>query len=161
MPRRQLANANSIGLVSTYGTLPLGGIVFAIVAGIVTAGHVPWAGEHPEALALWLDAGTFGFSAFMVSRIAIPAPAGRVRGRFEMSKVWRDVVEGVRFLREDSIASAMTGGIVAAFAAVGAVLALGRIFVGTLNASNAATSWGIIIVRGETRMNEKGLGKHC
>ena len=145
VPRRQLANANSIGLVSTYGTLPLGGIVFAIVAGIVTAGHVPWAGEHPEALALWLDAGTFGFSAFMVSRIAIPAPAGRVRGRFEMSKVWRDVVEGVRFLREDSIASAMTGGIVAAFAAVGAVLALGRIFVGTLNASNAATSWGIII----------------
>ena len=32
VPRRQLANANSIGLVSTYATLPLGGAVFAVLA---------------------------------------------------------------------------------------------------------------------------------
>ena len=60
-----------------------------------------------------------------------------------MSRVWRDIVDGLRFLREDSIASAMTGGIVAAFAAVGAVLAVGRIFVITLDASPA--SWGIVV----------------
>src|SRR5205807_4094458 len=28
VPRRQLANANTVGLASTYGTLPLGGIIF-------------------------------------------------------------------------------------------------------------------------------------
>jgi dTMP kinase len=145
VPRRQLANANSLGLVSTYGTLPLGGIVFAVVAEVVTHWRIPYAWEHPEAMALWLDAGTFAFSALMVSRIAIPPPAGRGHGRLDMSRVWRDIVEGVRFLREDSIASAMTGGIVAAFAAVGAVLALGRIFVGTLDAKNAASSWGIVV----------------
>ena len=36
VPRRQLANANSIALVSTYGTLPLGGIVFTVLVGLNT-----------------------------------------------------------------------------------------------------------------------------
>ena len=143
VPRRQLANANSIALVSTYATLPLGGIVFAIIESIATGMHIPYIAGNPEALALWLDAGTFAFSAVMVSRIAIPSPGRQVLGRFDMSRVWRDIVEGLRFLREDSIASAMTGGIVAAFAATGAVLALGRIFVGTLAAGPA--SWGIVV----------------
>jgi dTMP kinase len=145
VPRRQLANANSLGLVSTYGTLPLGGAVFAVLTwfsdGIGT--WVPFLGDRPETLALLLDAGTFAFSAFMVSRIAIPAPVHGLTGRFDLSKVWRDIVDGVKFLREDSIASAMTGGIVVAFAAVGAVLALGPIFVGTLDAKAAA--WGVVV----------------
>ena len=34
VPRRQLANANSIALASTYGTLPLGGIVFTVLVGV-------------------------------------------------------------------------------------------------------------------------------
>ena len=37
VPRRQLANANSIALVSTYGTLPLGGIVFTVLVGLNTS----------------------------------------------------------------------------------------------------------------------------
>ena len=36
VPRRQLANANSIALASTYGTLPLGGIVFTVLVGLNT-----------------------------------------------------------------------------------------------------------------------------
>jgi dTMP kinase len=132
VPRRQLANANSIGLISTYGTLPLGGIVFAIVT------HLPFIGQHPEPVALWLDGATFAFSAVMLSRISMPQPSSRYMGRLDMSRVWRDIVAGVRFLREDSISSAMTGGIVAAFAATGAVLALGRILVG-------AAGWGVVV----------------
>ena len=131
VPRRQLANANSLGLVSTYATLPLGGAVFAVLTWISPSvgQRVPFLGDRPETLALLLDACTFAFSAFMVSRIAFPAPVHGLTGRFDLSKVWRDIVDGVNFLREDSIASAMTGGIVVAFAAVGAVLALGPIFV--------------------------------
>ena len=40
-------------------------------------------------------------------------------------------MDGVRFLRENSLASSMTLGIVAAFSAVGAVLALGTVFART------------------------------
>lgn len=141
VPRRQLANANSIGLVSTYGTLPLGGAIFAVLAPLSTLLGFP----QPQTLPLLLDAGTFAFSAFMVSRVPIRTPGARSIERFDLSRVWRDIRDGVRFLREDSIASAMTGGIVIAFAAVGAVLALGPIFVSsTLGAK--VSDWGIVVV---------------
>ncbi|HET6714843.1 MAG TPA: dTMP kinase [Actinomycetota bacterium] len=146
VPRRQLGNANAIGLVSTYATLPLGAAVFSLLAAFSSwvGARVPWLGARPESLALLLDAGTFAFSAFMVSRIAFPPSASRsLHGRLDLGRVWRDVVDGLRFLREDSIASAMTAGIVVAFAAVGAVLAVGPIFVSTLDADAAA--WGIIV----------------
>ena len=148
VPRRQLANANSIGLVSTYGTLPLGGAIFAFLAGFSSwiAARAPYFGSHKESLALLLDAGTFAFSAVMVSRVPIRTPAGRSGGKFDLSRVWRDVRDGVRFLREDSIASAMTGGIVIAFAAVGAVLALGPIFVNTTLSDGGSAGWGIVVV---------------
>jgi dTMP kinase len=81
----------------------------------------------------------------MVSGIAIPDPIGRTRGRFDLSRMWRDIVDGLRFLREDSIASAMTAGIVIAFASVGAVLAVGPIFVqSTIGAD--PSGWGIVVV---------------
>jgi dTMP kinase len=147
VPRRQLANANAIGLVSTYATLPLGGAIFAILAGVsvtVLAPRLPYFGENPESLALWLDAGTFAFSAFMVSRIPIRTPAAKTMERFDLTRVWRDTVEGIRFLREDSMASAMTAGILVAFAAVGAVLAIGPVFVqSTLDANEAG--WGVMV----------------
>ena len=145
VPRRQLANANAIGLVSAYGTLPIGGGVFAALAAFSTglAVRVPWLGERPQALALMLDGGTFLFSAFMVSRISFPPRTGGLTGRFDLTRIWRDVMDGLKFLREDSVASAMTAGIVVAFAAVGAVLALGPIFVRSLDAGDAA--WGVIV----------------
>jgi dTMP kinase len=145
VPRRQLANANAIGLVSTYGTLPLAGGIFALLAAFSTglAARVPWLGGRPQSLALLLDGGTFLFSAFMVSRITFPPKTGGLRGRFDLTRIWRDVVDGLKFLREDSIASAMTAGIVVAFGAVGAVLALGPIFVRSLDAGDAA--WGVIV----------------
>ena len=146
VPRRQLANANAISLVSTYATLPLGGGVFAVLAAFSDwiSARVPWVVGRPESFALLLDASSFAFSALMVSRIAFPPRAAGAEGsRLDLTRVWRDIVDGVRFLREDSIASAMTAGIVVAFAAVGAVLAMGPIFVTTLDAGTAA--WGVIV----------------
>jgi dTMP kinase len=142
VPRRQLANANSLGLVSTYGTLPLGGAIFALLAG--TSSLVPYFNVRPEYLGLWLDAATFGFSALMISGISIPAPPMQNRGKLVMARVWRDIVEGVRFLRASPLASSMTVGIVAAFSAVGAVLAIGPFFAQkTLSAQ--ATGWGVLV----------------
>jgi dTMP kinase len=147
VPRRQLSNANSIGLVSTYATLPLGAAIFAVLAqfSIGLSARVPYLGTWPETLPLLLDAFTFAFSAIMVTGIAMPDQAGRSFGRFDLSRMWRDIVDGLRFLREDSIASAMTAGIVIAFASVGAVLAVGPIFVqGTIGA--LSSGWGVVVV---------------
>ncbi len=81
----------------------------------------------------------------MVSGVPLKTPASRGLERFDLSRIWRDVMDGLRFLREDSIASAMTAGIVIAFAAVGAVLALGPIFVDTTLHAKAA-GWGVVVV---------------
>jgi dTMP kinase len=146
VPRRQLANANSLALASTYGTLPLGGIVFSILIGLnaLLANAIPFLSVHDQAVPLFLDAATFAFSALMISRVPIPASPARITGRLDFSRIWRDVRDGVRFLFEDSIASAMTAGIVVAFSAVGAVLALAPVYVGeTLDAGDAG--WGFIV----------------
>jgi dTMP kinase len=142
VPRRQLANANALGLITTYGTLPVGGLVFAFLSG--GSDLLPWLRDNPESLALWLDAGTFAASALLVSRIQMPPPAPRALVRFDLSRAGKDIADGFRFLREHSLASAMTLGIVAAFSAVGAVLALGPIFArDALGAGN--TGWGILV----------------
>jgi dTMP kinase len=148
VPRRQLANANSVGLLTTYGTLPLGGAVAAILAGVSKwlGAEIPYFATAPDSLALWLDAGSFGFSAFMISRISLRAPAakrGADRG-LDVRRVVRDIVEGVRFLREAPLVATMTTGIVVAFCAVGAVLSLGPVFAQqTLHAG--AAGWPLLV----------------
>ena len=147
VPRRQLANANSVGLVTTYATLPFGGAIFTILAGVSSwaSGRIPYLGRNPESLALWLEAGTFAFSALMVSQVPIKTPlAARRIEKLDLSRIGKDIGEGVRFLRENSLASAMTFGIVVAFTAVGAVLALGPIFARTTLGAGAP-GWGILV----------------
>jgi len=80
----------------------------------------------------------------MLTRIQIPTSTAASHQGFDLSRMWRDTVAGVQFLREDSVASAMTGGIVVAFGAVGAVLAIGPVFVAnTIHAE--ASGWGIVV----------------
>ena len=146
VPRRQLANANSIALASTYGTLPLGGIVFTVLVGLNTllSHAITVLRGRDQAVPLFLDAATFVFSAAMISRVPIPPSPAMLTGRLDFSRIWRDVRDGIRFLREDSMASAMTAGIVVAFSAVGAVLALAPIFVvNTLGADKGG--WGFMV----------------
>ena len=146
VPRRQLANANSLVLLSAYATLPLGGAAFAALTAISTwlGARIPLLQAQPESLALILDAGTFVFSAVMVAGIALRAQPSQTGDGLGLSKVWNDTLDGIRFLRENSIASAMTGGIVIAFGAVGAVLALGPVFVQvTLGAG--PSGWGLVV----------------
>jgi dTMP kinase len=146
VPRRQLANANSIALASTYGTLPLGGIVFTLLVGLNTllSHAIPVLEGRDHAVPLFLDAGSFLFSAVMLSRVPIPPPVARITGRLDFSRIWRDVVDGIRFLREDSMASAMTAGVVVAFSAVGAVLALAPTFVKDSLGADAA-GYGFVV----------------
>jgi dTMP kinase len=146
VPRRQLANANSLVLISAYATLPIGGAAFAVLYGIAKgmSARVPIFEAHPESLALVFDGATFLFSAAMVAGIAIRSTRGSEPVRMDLSRVWRDTRDGVRFLREDSIAAAMTGGIVIAFGAVGAVLATGADFVAT-TVRGGSGGWGLVV----------------
>ncbi|HEX9376194.1 MAG TPA: dTMP kinase [Actinomycetota bacterium] len=146
VPRRQIMNANTVAMATTYGTLPLGGIIFTLLAGLATAigNKVPYFAHNKEFLALWLDALTFGFSAYMVSRLPIDAMRPTSRQRFRLSRAGEDIRDGIRFLRGHSLARAMTVGIVVAFAGVGSVMAIGPIFAQqTVHAG--APGWGFLV----------------
>ena len=146
VPRRQLANANSLVLVSAYATLPLGGAAFAVLVGVSKSlsARVPVLATQPESLALLFDAATFVFSAAMVAGITLRSTTAAEHEGLDVSRVWRDTRDGLRFLREDSIAAAMTGGIVIAFGAVGAVLASGPVFVAT-TVHGGKSGWGLVV----------------
>jgi dTMP kinase len=151
VPRRQLSNANSVGLITTYGTLPLGASIYTLVAGASNGigAHVRYFGLHPQFLALWLDAFTFFFSARMVwgldlhqNRVARLRAGAEAKLNF--TSIVREAKDGYRFLAAHPMIRAMTVGIVIAFAGVGAVISLGPVFAQySLNAGS--TGFGILI----------------
>ena len=116
VPRSQLANANSIGLITTYGTLPLGGLVYTLLAGfaILLGTHVPYFNRHIESPALWLDALTFLFSARMIWGLDLSK--GMVAAKLRSAKLpklsvrsaWEEASEGYRFLVSHPLARSMT-----------------------------------------------------
>ena len=146
VPRRQLANANSLGLLTTYGTLPLGGVIALLLAGFSASlgARIPYFRTHTESLALWIDACSFGFSALMVWGVDIRSRSSGAAARLDLRRVWSDMVEGIRFLRDNALTRAMAPGILAAFMATGAVLSLGSTFAAnTLDAK--AAGWPILV----------------
>jgi dTMP kinase len=146
VPRRQLANASTLGLATTYGTLPLAGLVFTALAGVSTALSpvVPYLARHGEALALWVEGLAFAFSAYMISGLSIPASKVRSTGKLHPGQAFEDLREGVRFLRDHPFARAMTIGIVLAFTGVGSVMGLGPVFARRTIDSGAA-GWGVLV----------------
>jgi dTMP kinase len=151
VPRRQLANANSISLVTTYGTLPLGAAIFTALTAIALGirDRVDFFAVRPEALALWLGALTFVLSARMVSRLEPRPSAARARGaalpKLSPGSVIQELRDGITFLRQHQLIRAMTFGIVLAFGAVGAVIALGPIFA-HFSVHAGATGFGYLVI---------------
>jgi dTMP kinase len=147
VPRRQLSNANTIALATGYGTLPLGGIVYTALAGIGSSlgGGFEYLDRNPQAIALWANALTFAFSAYMIQRLPIRAAARRPRpGKLKAGEAFADMREGVRFLKDHAFARAMTVGIVLAFTGAGAVMSVGPIFAqDTLG--GGPTAWGFLV----------------
>ncbi|HEX6262248.1 MAG TPA: dTMP kinase [Actinomycetota bacterium] len=144
--RRQLSNANSMGLFTSYGTLPLGGILFTALTALATGigGVIEYFGDRPESLALLLNSVTFAFSAWMIWGLQLPERSRRAQGRLRPAQAWDDLREGIRFLRAHAFQRTMTIGVVLAFTGVGSVIALGPIFAqNTLGAGQAG--WGIVV----------------
>ena len=148
VPRRQLGNANTIALATGYGTLPLGGIVFTALAAVGAAlgGRIEYFDDNREAIALWLDAVTFFFSAFMIRGLPLRATRRTREGRLGAGEALSDLREGVRFLKDHAFARAMTVGIVLAFTGAGAVMSVGPIFAQDPSALNAGpAAWGVLV----------------
>ena len=133
VPTHHLTHANSLSLLGVYGPWPVASIVFAFLTWLsaVVARSVPALSgltDSPEALALWLDSGTFIFSAVMIATLSIPSSRHR-GGKFDLGDVWRDLVEGLRFVVQHKKVRPWIIGIALTFTAAGGVFSLGVGFV--------------------------------
>jgi dTMP kinase len=146
VPRRQLANANTVALATGYGTLPLGGIAYTAVtaAALGLGGQFEYIERNPQSVALWLDALTFFFSAWMIRRLPIRRVARPRRGKLRATEAFSDLKEGVVFLKDHAFARAMTTGIVLAFTGAGAVMSVGPIFASAA-LGGGPTAWGFLV----------------
>ena len=147
VPRRQLGNANTVALATGYGTLPLGGIVYTALAALGTSlgASFGYFADNPESIALWVDALTFGFSAYMIQGLRLRASkARRPRTDPGAKGALSDMREGLRFLKDHAFIRAMTGGIVLAFTGAGAVMSIGPIFA-QYTLGGGPTAWGLLV----------------
>jgi dTMP kinase len=125
----QLTHANSLSLIAIYGPWPLASAVYALMStlgGFLGRTVPPLSGlsGSPEALALWMDSLSFTFSAVMIATLTIPSSRQR-GGKLDLGAVRRDLVEGLRFVRDHRQVRPWLLGIAGTFAAVGGVFSLG------------------------------------
>jgi dTMP kinase len=147
VPKRQLNNANMVNLALAYGTLPLGGIIFTLLAGL--AGYLgaglPFVSSDEAFLALWLDGATFLFSAYMVSGLRLrPARTPEGSPPFKFGEAFNDLRDGIRFMKDHTLARAMLLGIVIAFTGAGSVMSIGPIFASE-TLGGGGTAWGALV----------------
>jgi dTMP kinase len=129
----QITHANSLNLIAVYGPWPLGAVLFGFMAklGEFLGDTVPvlkGLEQSPEALALWIDSITFCFSALMIFTLTLPSSRRRT-GRFDLSAARRDLVEGLRFVKDHRQVRPWLLGIAFTFMAAGAVFSVGIGFV--------------------------------
>lgn len=151
--RDQLMTANQLSLITTYGTFPIAGALVAGLSGLAgLLGNVHSFAileKQPASLAFFVDAATFIFSATMVATFPSHLmKAKRARTEFSATHAYRDLIEGLRFIRSDKTVMTLVTGAWIAFTGGGAVIALGPIFADRLTTSEAASgaAWGALIV---------------
>jgi dTMP kinase len=124
-----LAAANSLGLVASFGTFPLGAILFAALAAIAHwlggfSALASLAGNR-ESLAIWLDGTSFLVSALLISRLRLPETERSTRPHVPPAQTWRDIKDGLRFIRSNPLVRGVMIGLAGGLIGGGAIVPLG------------------------------------
>lgn len=141
VPRERLESANRLGSFMAYGTAPVAGALFAVLAGVSGAltGSVEFVAAGPAGLALYVNAGIFLGSATIVFTLRdIPWQAGRGERRVQEPPAVRAIVKGWGPVAGNPAFRGLVIGLLGIFAAGGAVVAVARLYVAALGAGDAA-----------------------
>lgn len=146
VPKKLLATANQVSLMSVYGTVPVAAAIFALLSAANRLINQSQSQSHSTVnaaivIALLLNTLTFFVSAttVFVSRRYIPVvPAQREQeqGIFSLLR------EGVAFVRSNALIRGLYVGIIGAFAAGGLTVGVAQLWVATLSAG--AAGYGIM-----------------
>jgi dTMP kinase len=128
----QLATANTLGMFAAYGTLPIGSILFALMAALSSwvssfSAVSPFRPEQAS-LAIWVDAITFLVSALLISGLHIPKGGAKATEKQTVGQTWRDVVDGLRFIRSAPLVRGVMIGLAGGLIGGGSMIPLGAVF---------------------------------
>lgn len=138
VPAERLTAANSLSLVAAYGTIPLASLMFFGLAKVADT-VAGWPGAEnlradQEALAFYVDALTFAFSAFLIWRIALPARSRQEREesvagrRVDLTATFRELREGWRFIFINPVVRAVNVALATGLIGGGMLIPLGPVF---------------------------------
>jgi dTMP kinase len=153
VPREKLETANTLSLLTTYGSAPVAGLVFALLSFFTgaLAKAFPFFTTNQVDLALYFDASTFLVSAATIyslkeisKRPKVPRDKVVVEAGREMvvseaeprQSIFRSIVEGWQFIGETPVVRGLVIGMLGAFAAAGVVVGLAKIYVKDLGGGN-------------------------
>ncbi len=132
VPRESLTQANSLSLVASFGTFPLGALIFALLAGLAEwlSGFefLSLFDADQEALALYLDALSYLASGIIIVFLPIPQPARLDGKRADWVQTWRDIKEGVHFIATHDLVRGVMIGLGGGLIGGGMMIPLGPVF---------------------------------
>ena len=143
VPPDRLEDANRVSLLSTFGTAPVAGWVFSLLALInrVLGDISHYFATGQVDLALYFNVATFVVSALTVYTLREIPP--RRAGEISTPSVAKAIVEGWRYIGQTPVVRGIVTGMVGAFAAAGVVIGLGETYISdTLH--GGAAGWGIM-----------------
>jgi dTMP kinase len=137
VPPDKLEEANQYSLFTTFGTAPVAGLIFALLAGVGRA-----LGSDQVNLALYFNAATFAVSALTIYALR-ELPKRQASAHISAPSVAKAIWEGWKFLGQTPVVRGLVIGMVGAFAAGGVVVGLGPSYIkNTLDGGSAG--WGAV-----------------
>src|SRR5258708_4621454 len=140
VPPNKLERANQLSLFTTYGTAPVAGLLFSLLAVLGT--HISrYFITNQVNLALYFNAATFAVSALTI--YMLKELRRRPRSAISSPSVLKSIWEGWQFLGRTQVVRGIVVGMTGAFAAGGVVVGLGPSYVrDTLQGGSAG--WGAV-----------------
>ncbi len=142
VPPDKLEQANQYSLLTTFGTAPVAGLIFALLAKVSGAlGQVShYFNTNQVDLALYFNALTFAVSALTIYWLR-EIPKRNASAHISAPSVAKTIWEGWRFLGQDQVVRGLIIGMVGAFSAGGVVVGLGPSYIkNTLHGGSAGWS---------------------
>jgi dTMP kinase len=129
---KQLTSANSLGLLAAFGTFPIASLAFSLLAVVANwlSGFSAFSflDVDRESLALWVDGITFLVSALIIFRLPIPRTFHREGQKVDWTATFRDISEGLGFIRHERLVRGVIIGIGVGIIGGGAMIPLGPVF---------------------------------
>ncbi len=141
VPRDKLEQANQLSLFTTYGTAPIAGLLFSLLAIISTAlGHIsPYFSTNQLNLSLYFRTAMYLVSALTVYMLKElrRQPTDKISSPSMLKSIW----DGWRFLGQTRLLRGIVIGMTGAFVAGGAVVGLGPSYIRDVLQGGSA-GWG-------------------